>query len=296
MDIEGVDLIEVPTENFYLKMLSILPPSFKEFDIIQTGPQYTHLISLFLHKLREEVKHLHTLWGPFSDPCRPTKWLYRLADKVVGVSKFAIDRATETEGSKDCDVIYNGIDIDTFRPREVEEPKRPMVLYVGNLVDFQRPLHVCGLAKRMEDVDFVIKGNGPLLDEVRRRSKKLENVEIISDWIETEELVELYNKATVFFQPSVIEGFGLVTAEAMACETPAVGADATATPEVIRNTGFVFEPDDLEGAEDKIRALLDDSDLRKELGMKARNRVVNNFSFKGMIRDYSRLYKELVEG
>lgn len=296
MNIDGVNLIEVPTKNFYLKMLSLLPHSLSDFDVVQTGPQYTHVLSVLLSQIQGDFKHIHTLWGPFHNPSLASRFLYRKADEVVGVSEYVLENARKKIEKTNSRAICNGVKTDIFKPAEVNEPERPIVLYVGNLVEFQRPEMMAELAERMEDVDFLIKGDGPMLSNLDSKAKKMDNLEIIKEWISLSNLVKLYNKATVFFQPSIKEGFGLVTAEAMACGTPAVAADSTANPEVVGDTGFLFEPDNLEEAEKKIRSLIENEDMRNELSEKARQRVVEKFSFSKMIEDYVQLYKELVEG
>ena len=50
-----------------------------------------------------------------------------------------------------------------------------------------------------------------------------------------QELIKFYSAADVFYNPSLEETFGLVTAEAMACGTPAVVMNSTACPELIIN-------------------------------------------------------------
>lgn len=294
MEIEGVNIIKISTKNFYFKMFSLIPYSLKDIDVIHTGPQYTHIFSHLVSRLRNDHKLIFTVWGPCDQPVgKQSKILYRMADEVTAGSRCGLENAKKYIGERSGELMYYGIDVEKFRPIKVGEYKKPTVLYVGNLIDFQRPDLVLKLAKEMTSVNFIIKGDGPMLDGIRAKSKSLENVKILSEWISSGKLVELYNKADVFLQPSVKEGFGLVTAEAMACKTPVVGADATATPEVIGDTGFLFEPDNLQDAKNKVENLLENEDLRKRLGEKARERVENKFAVSRMVGDYSNLYEEI---
>lgn len=302
MEIKGVRLVRVPTRNFYLKMLSIPLFSLGDFDVIHTGAAYSHVFSRALQRIfRRKTKHLHTLWGASQCPSLAIKILYREADKVLAVSEYVRQEiAINKIGERDVEVIHNGVPIDVFKPIDVPKSETPTVLYVGNLIDYQRPQYVCRLAERMKNVNFVVKGRvipqtePSLLEELKRSSQKLKNFTLMTKWLSTQELVELFNRTDIFFQPSIIEGFGLVTAEAMACETPAVGADATATPEVIGETGLLFEPDNLEDAQEKIEKLIENDTLRQNLGKKARERVKTKFSFQKMVKGYSSLYESLV--
>ena len=60
------------------------------------------------------------------------------------------------------------------------------------------------------------------------------------------ELVELYSCADVFVNASIEETFGLTTVEAMACGTPVIVYNSTASPELVSSdTGFVLKSNDI---------------------------------------------------
>jgi glycosyltransferase involved in cell wall biosynthesis len=71
-----------------------------------------------------------------------------------------------------------------------------------------------------------------------------------------EELIRLYTAADVFYNPSIEETFGLVTAEALACGTPAVVMNSTACPEPLQGCGITLQTHDPEEAIDAIGKLL----------------------------------------
>lgn len=60
------------------------------------------------------------------------------------------------------------------------------------------------------------------------------------------ELAEWYSVTDVFFNPSIEETFGLVTAEAMACGAPVIVYNTTASPELVKDTkNYIVEPNNL---------------------------------------------------
>ncbi|KKU92420.1 MAG: mannosyltransferase B-like protein [Microgenomates group bacterium GW2011_GWA1_48_10] len=61
---------------------------------------------------------------------------------------------------------------------------------------------------------------------------KIKNAVILPGFVETSDLVGLYNLASAYIQPSLYEGFGLPVLEAMACGTPVICGRNSSLPEV----------------------------------------------------------------
>ena len=65
-------------------------------------------------------------------------------------------------------------------------------------------------------------------------------------YLSYEDLPALYNLATLMVFPSLFEGFGIPLVEAMACGCPVVCSDVTTMPEVVGNSGAMFDPNSVE--------------------------------------------------
>lgn len=89
---------------------------------------------------------------------------------------------------------------------------------------------------------------------------------------------DLYNSADLFVFPSLQEGFGLAPVEAMTCAKTVIASDRGALPEVIGEYGFIL-PLSEELWADKIKELLENENLRNDIGKKAREHVLKNFSW-----------------
>ncbi len=61
-------------------------------------------------------------------------------------------------------------------------------------------------------------------------------------FVSDENLVDIYNLASVYCQPSFSEGFGLNPLEALACGTRVVSSDRGSLPEVLGNNVIYFDP------------------------------------------------------
>ena len=161
---------------------------------------------------------------------------------IITVSEWLKEQAQQSFlGNYQIKRIYNGIDCEAFKPvtsnfkdrYDIKEKK--MILLVSDgwneRKGWNRFLEVAKIAP--PDWQFVIVGvNKKQLEKLPKNSIGFERI-----W-NRDELIEIYSSADVFYNPSVEETFGLVTAEAMACGTPAVVMNSTACPEIVRLSNF----------------------------------------------------------
>ena len=89
--------------------------------------------------------------------------------------------------------------------------------------------------------------------------------------VETEDLVGVYNMATLYVQPSLYEGFGLPILEAMSCGTPVACSTAESLREIASDAVLYFNPKDLNEFISVLRNFLETPSLRQrhsQLGLK----------------------------
>jgi len=89
--------------------------------------------------------------------------------------------------------------------------------------------------------------------------------------VSNEDLVLLYNIASLFVFPSCYEGFGLPLLEAMACGVPVVAANNSSIPEVVGDAGLLVDAQDPKGLAEAIYRVLTDQELKlhlRERGLK----------------------------
>jgi glycosyltransferase involved in cell wall biosynthesis len=112
-----------------------------------------------------------------------------------------------------------------------------------------------------------------------------------------DDIADLMSAADVFVLSSVGEGFGLVVAEAMACECVVVATDSGGVREVLGKAGFLVPSQDPDALADAILAAIS---LPKpeaiELGRAARRRVVETYSFDRAMEKWRDLYGRLLVG
>jgi len=99
------------------------------------------------------------------------------------------------------------------------------------------------------------------------------------------------NSIDIFLLPSHWEGFGYVIAEAMYCEKPVIAFNVSSNPELvsINETGFLVAPGDVAAFVGKAEILINDAELRRQMGQKARKSAVERFSIQHTLTEIEKL-------
>lgn len=149
------------------------------------------------------------------------------------------------------EVIYNGIDLQTFCPTEstfreqyhIEDKK--IILGVANVWTERKGLGVFNsLADQLDD-SYVIVLVG--LDK-KQCTKQNPHSICIGRTRDKRELAEIYTAADIYLNPSVEETMGLTTVEALACGTNVLVRNSTALPEIVKyDESRIMTDDDLRG-------------------------------------------------
>jgi len=109
--------------------------------------------------------------------------------------------------------------------------------------------------------------------------KNLPDNIVFTGYVDDIELVNLYNKASIFIYPSFFEGFGIPPLEAQACGTPVICSNTTSLPEVGKDSVVYCDPYDLKDIREKIELVMNDETLQKELRQKGFENI-KRFSWK----------------
>ena len=88
-------------------------------------------------------------------------------------------------------------------------------------------------------------------------------------YLPREELAIIVAGALTMIFPSIYEGFGLPSLEAMACGVPVITSNVSSLPEVVGDTGLLIEPHDVDALAGAIEQLVTAPDIRHELSQNA---------------------------
>ncbi len=112
-------------------------------------------------------------------------------------------------------------------------------------------------------------------------------------FVSTEELVLLYNTATVFVIPSLYEGFGLPILDAFLVGCPVITSNVSSMPEVGGKAALYANPLDVDDIRGKLKEILEDKYLREELVKKGFEQV-KKFSWEKCANETAQVYRNLV--
>lgn len=180
----------------------------------------------------------------------------RRSDAVLVLSEFSASQIRDIHGlpTENATVVPGGVDTERFRPladraavrRELGLPDGLLLLTVRNLVPrmgLDALLEALrAVVDQRPDCRLVIGGSGMLRPTLEQQVAQLglqENV-IFAGFIPEARLADYYGVADLFVLPTrMLEGFGLVTIEALACGTPVLGTPIGGTREILQR----FDPD-----------------------------------------------------
>ena len=199
----------------------------------------------------------------------------------IPVSRFDLDEA----GRKKVDTLKDGL---------------PTVLFVGRLVHY-KGVEVLIRALESCKARLWIVGTGPLEESLKclAREKGIADRVGFLGHVPDEDLVAYYHACDMFALPSITnqEMFGLVQLEAMACYKPVISTDLpTGVPWVNQHgkTGYCVPPGDSAELGHAIQHLLDNRELREEMGLAGRARVEQHFSSAKMAEAMLQVYQEVL--
>lgn len=147
-------------------------------------------------------------------------------------------------------------------------------------------------ANRIDHKLVLVGSEDALQSDVRSLVKDAgcSNDLVFTGHIPASDLVALYNSATVFVQPSIFEGFGLPSLEAMACGTPVITSNTSAIPEVVDDAALLVNPLDVDELANALEVVLHDENLRSRLSVKGLARA-GMFSWETTARTIVHVYE-----
>lgn len=113
-------------------------------------------------------------------------------------------------------------------------------------------------------------------------------------WLDLEELELLYQSASVLVYASIYEGFGIPILDAFLSGLPVITSNVSSMPEVGGDAALYVDPQSLEDIRQKVKLVMNDSNLRKEMIEKGYKQV-SKFSWKKCAQQTADVYRELVK-
>jgi glycosyltransferase involved in cell wall biosynthesis len=233
---------------------------------------------------------------------RVAQFVYRSASRVICISdKVSRQVGDSAAVAANTRVIYNSVDTKTFCPASSDSLPHT-ILSVGNLIPIKGHellLRALGcVLPRYPYISCEIIGDGSehqrlarlahecnLADKVRflgRQSRK--------------QVADAMHRCVLFALPSRYEALGCVYLEAMSTEKPVIGCRGQGIDEIIRHgsNGWLVEPDNLQELISALSTLLENLQLRRQIGEAARRTVIQGLTSAHQAIQLAALYRECV--
>lgn len=166
----------------------------------------------------------------------------------------------------------------------------PRLLEAINQTDI--PLVMIGKALTETDFDRINPWNK---DRIRVQELAEQNPRVIRlGFLPTEDVVSLYNAATVFVMPSLYEGFGLPVIEAMQCGTPVVTGTGGSLKEVAGEAAYLVDSTDVSSMQKGIEKVFNSESLQKDLHNKGLDQA-KLFTWKKTAEETVAVYSSVLE-
>ncbi len=228
----------------------------------------------------------------------PRRWLCSRVTVNIGASRHVADRVAMPR----TQVIYHGVPPSTAATETGESSASAGVCfaYVGRMVN-EKGVPVLLRAARLlatRGYKFRLKliGDGPARPELERMTDELglRGRTIFTGFLEGRALQEALREATAAVMPSIWEDVApLACSEHMMKGRLLIASDLGGLGELLDGAGLKFAAGDAEALAECLRRVVDDPDLARELGSKARARAKELFVQDRMVSDHVQVYSRI---
>jgi glycosyltransferase involved in cell wall biosynthesis len=194
-----------------------------------------------------------------------------------------------------------GIDPELFAPDSSPPPGVPRIGFIARLVE-EKGIFVLleALSSLHGEWRLHVIGSGPLKAQAQDKAATLGLADRIT-WtpgVPSTHMAECMRSFTILVQPSLTrnnwkEHFGRALMEAMACGVPVVGSDSGEIPHLVANAGLIVREGDPRALRDALARLLEDRELRRELGRRGRQRVLDCFTHRRVAEQTVSVYRSV---
>lgn len=278
-------------------------------DVVHSHMFHSNILSRLL-RLSTKIPKIVTTAHNTNEGGKYRMLAYRLTDKLADISTNVSEEAVNSFVAKKAThssrmvSVSNGINTNEFyfdptarktKRLELKIENKKLILCVGRL-EAQKDypnlfLAISHLKESRQDFKVSIVGDGTLRNNLNEMVDKLQLHDYISFLGVRRDVKDLMSAADIYVMSSAWEGFGLVVAEAMACERFVVATDCGGVKEVVGSNGVLVEPKNHHVLAQELDKSLDMTiDERLKVGAVARQHIIDNYSLNANVSAYLELY------
>lgn len=297
--------------------------TLREFDIIHLH-QYRSFQNIVIHRYATKYNIPYVLQAHGSLTTFFQKgwlkrtfdviWGYRIlndASKLIAVTEVEAEQYKSMGVSKDkIEIIPHGISLTdfenlpsrgTFREKYGFNDSEQIILYLGRINEI-KGINIliqafAGLSTDERKIKLVIIGpDEGFLSSLKNLITDLdiEDKVVFTGPLYGQEKFSAYIDADVYVLPSVYEIFGITVLEACACGTPVVVTDRCGIANILDGEAGLVTPYDPEQLRHRISTLLDNEQLRLQLGEKGRLLVREKLNWETIVDNVEGVYQSIL--
>ncbi|MDM3855703.1 MAG: glycosyltransferase family 1 protein [Aphanizomenon gracile PMC649.10] len=214
-----------------------------------------------------------------------TPEVFKQAEHIICISESTANDITQfyqIPSNKITPILLAG---DNSHFQFLNLPTHNYFLYIGRqdpYKNLQRLITAFSALPHKNDYELWLAGPydqrySPLL-EAQTQELGISHLVKFLNYVSYDELPIIVNQALALVFPTLWEGFGLPVLEAMACGTPVITSNISSLPEVAGDAAILINPYDAREITAAMQAIINDSELRKQLSEKGLKRA-NQFSW-----------------
>jgi glycosyltransferase involved in cell wall biosynthesis len=315
--IDGITVYKIPALNWIpikhsnriTSGVNFIPGRFtnilKNYDIIHFH-EFELSFPFFSFPIKKpKLLHLHGIDYNFLRKHHISRFLLKhLAHIYISISK-RMEKELTTLGIPKNKIVYlpNSIDTDLFKQPKQKEDN--MLLYVGRISKGKGlRILIKSLQYLKEPVRLIIIGPldwdvnycQSILSLIENENHKGKHEITYLGAMDQAELVEWYQRTSIFILPSFGEGFPVTILEALACETPVIATPVGGIPEIVQNqeNGILVPPNNPLKLAEAIQYLIDNKAVRVRMGKEGRKRVMEVFSLNVTVKKLNHIYETIL--
>jgi glycosyltransferase involved in cell wall biosynthesis len=208
------------------------------------------------------------------------------------------------KGIERVDLWQRGVDTEMFQPHLASaqmrfrlsqgNPDSPLLLYVGRVSAEKQIDEIKPVLEAIPEARLAIVGDGPSREALQAHFADTNTYFV--GYLQGLELASAFASADAFVFPSRTETLGLVLLEAMAAGCPVVAARSGGIPDIVTDgvNGYLFEPNDPDGAITATKRLLEAKEEREKLRYNARQEA-ERWGWAAATRQLQSYYRSVIE-
>jgi len=224
-------------------------------------------------------------WDEMGEIC------FNNSELILPICNHLSEITKKRYSKKPVETMYQGITPDNWFHTKGMELKHPCVGILQSATIWEKTKELMILPeilKKMPDVHFYWAGDGVYRDKVLPLLKKYENFHWLGSLEYPNKVREFLTEIDVYALISGIDMSPLTLQEAQLMEKPVIATNVGGIPELMKDgeTGFLIEKNNSDELFEKLSMLLNNLENAKEMGVKGKEFVKNNFNWDKISNDF----------